>query len=92
MTDNLEDNLGKLEKKVKDRRKLLYVVGVEKGMYFVYLVSFANLKVYEDMTYICVYLFFKNSKQEAIAQRTQTFMPRGDCPAQKREKNFSSVT
>ena len=57
-------------------------------MYFVYLVSFANLKVYEDMTYICVYLFFKNSKQEAIAQRTQTFMPRGDCPAQKRAKEF----
>ena len=89
VTDNLEDNLGKLEKKAKDRRTVCCCV--EKGMYFVYLVSFANLKVYEDMTYICVYLFFETSKiQESKKQLPKE--RKHSCPEvtarRKREKRI----
>ena len=63
----------------------------EKGMwYFMYLVSFANLKVYEDMTYICVYLFFKTSKIQSKKQLPKE--RKHSCPEvtarRKREKEF----
>ena len=59
-------------------------------MYFVYLVSFANLKVYEDMTYICVNLFFKTSKIQSKKQLPKE--RKHSCPEvtarRKREKRI----